>query len=174
MTTDSANAEQILTQALAQYEKLIFSICYRITRNYFDAQDLTQETFLSYYKSLSQFDGQNEKAYLCKIATNKCLDYQKQAGRRATPTEDEMIEANASAVPPPEDQIMDQLLQEQLRSLCQTLKPPYNQVAVAYYCEGHTANEIAQEYSKNLKTIQTQVSRAKKMLQKLCRKEKLL
>ena len=41
---------------LTKYEKLVFSICYRMTNNYFDAQDLTQETFISVYKVMESFD----------------------------------------------------------------------------------------------------------------------
>ena len=39
---------------LTEYEKLVFSICYRMTNNYFDAQDLTQETFISVYKVMEK------------------------------------------------------------------------------------------------------------------------
>lgn len=58
-----------------QYGNLVYSICYRITNDYFDAQDLTQETFLSAYRHLDAFDGANPKAWLCRIASNKGLDY---------------------------------------------------------------------------------------------------
>ena len=67
---------------LTEYEKLVFSICYRMTNNYFDAQDLTQETFISVYKVMESFDEKNEKAYITRIATNKCLDHLKRAERR--------------------------------------------------------------------------------------------
>ena len=61
-----------------QYQNLIYSICYRLTGDYFEAEDLAQDTFLSAYKNLSSFDGKNERAWLCRIATNKCIDYLKQ------------------------------------------------------------------------------------------------
>ena len=44
-----------LEKAMEQYEKLIFSICYRMLGDYFDSQDMTQETFLTYYKVLEGF-----------------------------------------------------------------------------------------------------------------------
>lgn len=164
---NSSIQEEKLVQALEKYEKLIFSICYRIVGNYFDAQDLTQETFLSYYKALPKFDGQNEKGFLTKIATNKCLDYIKQAKQREIPSETQVLEYNSSCVPPPENAVLDDLLNKQLHELCASLKPPYNQVATDYYCHGHTAKEIAHANGKKVKTIQTQILRAKKMLQKL-------
>ena len=39
------NAERQLEAYIDQYQNLIFSICYKYTENYFDAEDLTQETF---------------------------------------------------------------------------------------------------------------------------------
>lgn len=174
MPNNYIETEEKLIQALNQYEKLIFSICYRMTSNYFDAQDLTQETFVSYFKILPQFDGQNEKGFLTKIATNKCLDYLKQAKRREVPSETQVLENNSSTVPPPEEEVLEELVNRRLHTLCQSLKPPYDQVATDYYCHGHTAKEIAQNSGKKLKTIQTQIARAKKMLQKLYPQEELL
>ena len=168
---DSSVQEEKLVQSLEQYEKLIFSICYRMAGNYFDAQDLTQETFLSYYKALPKFDGQNEKAFLTKIAANKCLDYLKQTKHREIPSETQVLENNSSTVPPPENEVLDELINKRLQTLCGSLKPPYNQVATDYYCRGHTAKEIARANGKKVKTIQTQILRAKKMLQKLYAQE---
>lgn len=164
MTKDQS--EQRLKQALDQYEKLIFSLCYRMTNHYFDAQDLTQETFLAYYQSMDGFDGAHEKAYLAKIATNKCLDYLKRADRRMVPAEDTMITANMPTAPPPEKQVLEDLVQEELRELCDCLSPPYDQIAVLHFCQGMTAKQIAQAKGTKLKTIQTQIGRAKKLLQK--------
>lgn len=174
LSENCINAEERLVLALNQYEKLIFSICYRMTNNYFDAQDLTQETFLAYYRVLPQFDGRNEKGFLSKIATNKCLDYLRQTQQRAVPSEQEILESNASTVPPPEEELMEKMVQQQLLTLCQSLKPPYDEVAEAYYCQGQTASQIARSKGKKIKTIQTQIGRAKKMLQKKYRKEELL
>lgn len=164
MTKDQS--EQRLKQALDQYEKLIFSLCYRMTNHYFDAQDLTQETFLAYYQSMDSFDGTHEKAYLAKIATNKCLDYLKRADRRMVPAEDTMITANMPTAPPPENQVLEDLVQEELQELCGSLSPPYDRVAQMHFCQGMTAKQIAQTTDTKLKTIQTQIGRAKKQLQK--------
>ena len=57
--TDNSIQTKRLEIALEQYERLIFSICYRMVGDYFDAQDVTQETFLTYYKVLERFHGQN-------------------------------------------------------------------------------------------------------------------
>ena len=95
--TDNSIQTKRLEIALEQYERLIFSICYRMVGDYFDAQDVTQETFLTYYKVLERFNGQNEKAFLTKIATNKCLDFLKQKRRKEMPSEDEVLESRGDS-----------------------------------------------------------------------------
>ena len=60
-----------------------------MTQNYFDAEDLAQDTFLAFYKALPEFDGENPGGFLTRIATNKCLDYLKRAERRTVVAEDD-------------------------------------------------------------------------------------
>ena len=49
------------------YEKLVFSICYKTTGDYFAAEDLAQETFLAAFQKYDTFDGANEKAWIADI-----------------------------------------------------------------------------------------------------------
>ena len=51
-----------ISELMDRYQNLILSVCYKMTGDYFAAQDLTQETFLSAYRNLERFDGGNEKA----------------------------------------------------------------------------------------------------------------
>ena len=104
MSVAMSELDKQFVELLKKYEKLAFSVCYKMTQNYFDAEDLTQETFLAVYKSLAEFDGVNPGGFITRIATNKCLDYLKRADRRATPTEDDVLLQNVSTSPPPETQ----------------------------------------------------------------------
>lgn len=165
MTDNSIQTAQ-LERALEKYERLIFSICYRMVGDYFEAQDATQETFLTYYKVLDRFDGQNEKAFLTKIATNKCLDFLKRKGSKEMPSESEVLESRAGTVSSPEERLLEEEVKEELVRVCRDLKPPYGQIAYEFYCCDRTAREIAEQKGIKLKTVQTQVLRAKKMLQK--------
>ena len=54
---------------------------------------------------------------------------------------------------------------------CESLKPPYNEVARDYYLRELSAKEIAARRSQSLKTIQTQIYRAKEMLKRMYGKE---
>ncbi|MDO4273798.1 MAG: sigma-70 family RNA polymerase sigma factor [Eubacteriales bacterium] len=150
-----------------QYQNLIYSICLKSIGNPFDAEDLTQEVFISAYKNLSRFDGTYEKAWLSKIAVRKCLDYLKAAGRRTVPTEDTYFSQIPDKNSSPEETYLLEDSNSQVRLLCQQLRSPYKEVATAHFCEELSVTEIAQRENKNTKTIQTQLYRAKAMLKKM-------
>lgn len=166
--------DEYFIKILNEYEKLVFSICYRMTRNYFDAEDLTQETFLALYKALPSFDRENPKAFVTRIATNKCLDYLKKAERRVAATEEDELASYPAKGAEPEKLLLEKELTDELYKVCSELRAPYNEVALAYYCRGQTAVQIAEFQGKKLKTIQTQIRRAKGMLQKHLKKEEML
>ena len=60
---DCITREEYLEYLIHTYQNLIFSICLKSVGNPFDAEDLTQDVFLSAYKNLSRFDGTYEKAH---------------------------------------------------------------------------------------------------------------
>ena len=143
-------------------------------KNYFDAEDLAQETFLSAYKHLPTFDRQYEKAWLCRIATNKCLDFIKRAEHRSIPTEEDYFLTQKDKEPSPEDSVLALEVKRQLSERCNSLKSPYREIAFDYFYRELTAAEIAANTGKNLKTVQTQIYRARAMLQKTYRRGELI
>ncbi len=167
------NPQTQLEYWMTKYQNLIYSICYRLTGDYFDAEDLTQDTFLSAYRHQQEFDGQNEKAWLCRIATNKCIDYLKRAGRRSIPTEELFFSALPDSRSSPEGETLETEIQNHLYESCCKLSSPYREVALDYYYYELDINEIVHKTGKNKKTLQTQIYRAKGMLKKLMRKEDL-
>ena len=170
---NTARREEYFVKILNKYEKLVFSVCFRMTQNYFDAEDLTQDTFLAFYKALPDFDGENPGGFLTRIATNKCLDYRKRAERRTVVAEDEVFAVVPARGAEPEKLLLEKEVQSMLEKACMSLKPPYNEVAAAYYCRGQTGAQTAEASKKKVKTVQTQLRRAKAMLQKQLRMEGL-
>ena len=164
---DYISQEEYLKYLLEQYQNLIYSICLKSVGNPFDAEDLTQEVFLSAYKNLSRFDGAYEKAWLSKIAVRKCLDFLKAAGRRSVPTEDSYFTQIADTSSTPENLYLKTDSDLQVYALIQQLKSPYREVAVSHFCMQLSVAEIARQTGKNPKTIQTQLYRSKAMLKKL-------
>jgi RNA polymerase sigma-70 factor (TIGR02960 family) len=60
--------------------------CYRIVASVQDAEDLVQETFLAAWRSLDRFEGRaSVRTWLYRIATNRCLNWLRDSGRRSAP-----------------------------------------------------------------------------------------
>lgn len=163
--------ESRLEELIDSYDKLVFSICFKLTGDYFAAEDLTQETFLSAFQKYETFDGGNEKAWICRIATNKSIDYLRSASRRNIPTEDNFFETAVEKRGSPEEICIEEEVKQRLHIYCGQLKPPYNEVARAYYLDEQSPKEIALKLGQNVKTIQTQIYRAREMLRRIYGKE---
>lgn len=75
-----------------EYEKLVFYICYQITKNKHASEDLTQETFL---KLITSLDNYNEcgkfKEYIMMIARNLSKNYITRIEKNSPLLDDEQI-----------------------------------------------------------------------------------
>ena len=61
-----------------QYSKAMYNICYRITNNPDDAEDVLQEAFLSAFNNLRSFKGESSfGAWLKKIVVNSSINHVK-------------------------------------------------------------------------------------------------
>ena len=70
---------------VTEYEKNVYSLTLRMTGNAEDAADMTQETFIKAYNSLSAFRGDSKfSVWLYRIATNVCLDFLRSRSRKPT------------------------------------------------------------------------------------------
>lgn len=165
--------EEEFKELVSKYEKLVYTICYSFTKNYFDAEDLAQETFLSAYKHLASFDNDNPKAYLTAIAANKCRDYLKSPSRKTDSLTNEELSLIEDCSPSPEQEILQKDTTERLHRLCLRLKEPYRTIATDYFYKGIKLSEISRESGRNLKTLETQLYRAKKLLRAMWREEEI-
>ncbi|MNS41433.1 ECF RNA polymerase sigma factor SigJ [compost metagenome] len=63
------------------YRPLLFSLAYRMLGSVMEAEDIVQEAFL-YVNETKPDHILNPKAYLCKIVTNRCIDYLRSASKQ--------------------------------------------------------------------------------------------
>lgn len=56
--------------------------CYRMLGSLQDAEDALQETLMSAWRALDRFEGASVRAWLYRIATNRCLNFRRDASRR--------------------------------------------------------------------------------------------
>lgn len=159
------------SNCIKQYERLIITICLSFTKNYFDAEDLAQQTFLSAYKNCEKFDDRNLKAWLTTIAANKCKDHIKNKARIAVSLSNEDYEGLEDNSHSPEDTVVKKCTDERVHNLCNKLKEPYRTVALNYFCKDIKLSHMSRDTGQSLKTLQTQLYRAKKLLKDLWKEE---
>lgn len=150
-----------------QYEKLVFSICFQFTRNYHEAENLTQETFLSAFKYIDGCDSEKYKQWLARIASNKARDWLKSSYTQHVElaSEEEETEQRPDTAPLPEDSLLTSEGVEEIKRAVLDLKEPYKKVSVMFFLEEKDYDQISSHLCRPKKTVQTQVLRAKSILQ---------
>ncbi len=168
------DSKENLIRLVNQYQNLIFSICLKLTGDYFAAEDLAQETFIAAFRNWEKFDGGAEKAWLCRIAANKCIDYNRlSASKELSAEEEEIHKPEACGRDEPLEWVMNREVMEELERCCRNLPPPYDRTARQHFIEGKPAKEIAEQTETELNTVKTRIRRAREMLKKSFRKELL-
>lgn len=159
-------------ELVEQYERFVFTICYQLVRDYQEAQNLAQDTFVSAFGHIDSVSEDNLKAWLARIASNKSKDFLKSAYRRKVSVSEDMSELDiVRSEYSPERLYIDGEGAETIRQTILELKEPYHKVSVLFFLEEKSIDEIAQELGRPKKTVQTQLYRARSKLQKILMEE---
>jgi RNA polymerase sigma-70 factor (ECF subfamily) len=160
-------------QLVERYERLVFAVAFRLLRDRQHAEDVTQDAFIRAYTALSQFNGVSFKAWLTRIATNRCYDVLRGFQRRPAESLDaQLVEAEPrwSLEPVPDDPEQSMLRQALGTHLEQALDqlPEEQRLAVLLYdVHGYDYDEIAQIAAVSLGTVKSRLSRGRARLRDL-------
>jgi RNA polymerase sigma-70 factor (ECF subfamily) len=165
----------------ARYGERIFNSIYQRIGSREEAEDLTQETFLSAHKARDQFRGDSKVyTWLFRIAENHCKNRFKQrdrqrevegpsldagtvgdaAGFEETAQTREIADWSGSPAP-----LLEQKeLQAQINRAVDSLQPAYKSVLVLRDVDGLSYNEIAEVTGLTLEAVKTRLNRAKTMV----------
>ena len=140
-------------------------ICLNIVRDHYEAENLTQETFLQVYKSLPKYEYRGFKTWVSRIALNKALDYKRAAGRvKAESVELREIENLADERLSVTDEIIRQEEREFLGECLRRIPEHYGTVLRKTYQENKSCKEIAQEENISVRAVETRLYRGRKVL----------
>ena len=159
---------------VTQYERLVFTICYQMVKDYHEAENLAQDTFVSAYSHIDSVETSNLKAWLTRIAANKAKDYLKSAYNRRVALKEDLSELDLSRLEAsPEHLYLDREGAEEIQQMILELKEPYQKVSRLFFLEEKSVEEIAEQLKRPPKTVQTQLYRARNKLQTRLKKEVL-
>jgi len=159
---------------MSKYQQMIHNLIFRMIYKKEDVEDLSQEAFIKAFNSLEKFDKQFSFAtWLCKIATNNCIDYlrKKKLSTFSIDKEIESDEDNMQFEIPdknftPDKNILDSERKKVLQDAIQSLPEKYRQVIILRHQEEMDYEEIAEKLDLPLGTIKAHIFRAREMLYK--------
>ncbi|RKX70762.1 hypothetical protein DRP53_03885 [candidate division WOR-3 bacterium] len=123
----AAGKESAFAEIFRRYRERVFSICYRYTRNYDDAQDLCQEVFIKLYRKAGSFNGRSAfYTWFYRLVVNHCLSFKRKERKPV-----------AIPRPPPPDLELRMAIDRAISSL-----PPRQRMVFIMHQDGYKFREI--------------------------------
>ncbi|MEK3902895.1 RNA polymerase sigma factor [Paenibacillus sp. FSL R7-0179] len=159
---------QTFGNLVTRYQGMVYSVCIKITGEAESAKDMAQEVFIKAYKALPTFRGQSSfSTWLYRIAYRTCLDWKRANDREwrhrsaADYTENDWVTSQT-----PEQAVLHKEASRELGENLNSLAEPYRSVVQLYYFQRHSYQEIADQKGISVKTVESQLYRARQMMRK--------
>lgn len=162
-----------------RHKKRIFTLCYRMTRNYSEAEDVTQETFLQLYRKIALFRGEAAfSTWLHRMAVNIVLMRFRKKGIIETSLH-EILDPQEEGTPARQfgerdDTLHDVVDRITMDRALDDLSPGYRCVFVLHDVEGYEHNEIAEMLGCSIGNSKSQLHKARMKLRTLLPVKRLL
>jgi len=184
LLTDEVLTAQTLRGEVSAFEELInryknsvFTIIYRMTGQYQEAEDITQEVFLTVYQKLYQFDSSKKFGpWIHRIAINTCISSLRKKNKIILLNyDDTYINQHESEgqhnYGNPEAALESNELKGDIKAALMELPASYQSVLVLRYQLDLNNQEIAEALGVNKENVEVKIHRARKALRRvLCRR----
>ncbi len=152
------------TKLYERYIREIYAFCYRNVGNVQEAEDLTQEIFISAFGSLKQFRFNSRfRTWLYQVARHHIMDYWRRAYKTKNVSIDlflnmDVLSEEMKLAEDVEQDGQDQLVkQDKVEGILKLLPENYRKVLECRFLLNYTLKETAREMDKtenNIKVIQ--------------------
>lgn len=140
-------------KVVTTYSPMLYRICVVMLGNEADAQDAVQDTICKYLECKKEFrDREHEKAWLIKVAQNRCRDMLR---FRIRHPQAELEETTASYENPEYSQVLEELV-----NLPLSVKAP----VYLHYIEGYKAPEVSEILGISVNAVKKRLQRGRKLL----------
>ncbi len=183
MLTDEMLATQALNGELSAFEELVnrykgsvFAIIYRMLGQYQEAEDISQEVFITVYQKLYQFDAEKRFGpWIHKIAVNTAISSLRKKKKVVTLSFDETYIQAQEDLPmlnivDPELTVERKELREDIETAIKELSENYKIVIILRYQLELTNQEIADTLGISKENVEVKIHRARRALRKALQK----
>lgn len=151
------------------YKNLVYTLAYRMLGNREEAEEVSQDTFIKIFKSLSHFKGDSKfSTWIYRVTYNTCLDRIKQNKRNNIFVDIDHVK-NIAFVNM--NNALDKMVQEERRALikkCLNSLPAHDGgLLTLFYFEEQSLAEMEKTLDIPVSTIKVQLHRARKKLAKV-------
>lgn len=162
---DATGAEMPSWEELVrEHGDRVYRLAYRLSGNRYDAEDLTQETFIRVFRSLHNYQPGTFEGWLHRITTNLFLDMV----RRRTKIRMEALPDDYDRVPGvdrnPEQIFHDSVLDVELQAALASLAPEFRAAVVLCDIEGLTYEEIGTTLGVKMGTVRSRIHRGRQQI----------
>ena len=164
---DSAAFEQLLLL----YQQKIYHLALRTCGDPHDAEEATQEAFLSAWKNLPSFRGESSfSTWLYRLTVNACNDLfrKNKASAANVALEDEEAALQVpDTAPGPEESLQRKETRQAVQDALQQLSPEHRQVLLLRELQQLSYDEIAAVLDMDLGTVKSRIHRARNQLREI-------
>ena len=151
------NKEEIFLKEAYIHYGYFSNIAKRMTQDDFDAEDLTQETFIRAFRFIDQFEpGSNCKAWLFRIMKNLFINFSIKKQAHPHYGMDCVINEPASKETEPELNYFEIVM------LLEKIKDEYRNVIMLYHLKDLSLEEISKTLNCPIGTVKSRLHRARK------------
>ncbi len=151
-------------ELVREHADRVYRLAYRLSGNVHDAEDLTQETFIRVFRSLSKYQAGTFEGWLHRITTNLFLDMVRRRNRIRMESLPEDYDRVPSDRPDPEQIYHDTRLAPDLQRALASLAPEYRAAVVLCDVEGLSYEEIAATLGVKLGTVRSRIHRGRQAI----------
>lgn len=174
MAVDPITEGAAQVERVRRFEELIVPemaflarIARTMSRSQAEADDLAQETLVKAFRAIDSFDGAYPRAWLARIARNTAIN-RDQRNREFLLAEEGTVEPepDPAEISDPEDIVLSQVIDEDLRQALEELPPPFRVLVQMVDVEDMSYQEAADALEIPIGTVMSRLHRARNRLRK--------
>lgn len=152
-------------ELVRRYQQSVFAVCYRLTGERRDAEDMTQDTFIRAHHKLKLYDMERPFGpWVRRVASNLTLNYLQKRRANQVELDEEFDQPSADAGENPEMARVSAETAHSVREAILALPPHFRAVIEMRHFQSLSYDEMAEALQLPVNTVRSHLFRARKKL----------